>query len=110
MKVTIQRFGGDVPADLAGFADYHGLEMVVRERDAEFAGGNWRFYAHFKDAEVMERGCLCGEFGNGATPDLAMRDYAIRIAGKRIAIDARRACRRNIDVPNDLHFSQSPKE
>lgn len=104
MKITIERYGGDVPTDLAGFADHHGMEMVVSERDAGFAEGDGRFYARFRDAEVMDGGCLVGTHGNGATPEIAMREYAQKIAGKRLALSAWTLARREIDVPNELHY------
>ena len=103
MKITIKKFGGDVPTEIGAFADFYGLEMVVRERDAGFCTGS-RFYAEFMGAEVMERGFLVSCYGDGSSPNEAIAAYAKELAGKRVAIDPMRPQRRNIDVPNDLHY------
>lgn len=89
---------------LEEFADKHGLTMKVTARSGVGSppvGHGARFYAEFDGVDVMEDGCLCGVFGNGATPDEAIRNYIQKISEKRIAIDALSSDRprRNIYVP-----------
>lgn len=80
------------------FADRKGFEMVVNERPKP-EGDPSRYSAHFDGVEVMDRGCLGGEYGNGATPEEAIQDYAKRISLKRIAHGAYTENRREFDVP-----------
>lgn len=49
----------------------------------------------------MERGMLRGVGGNGNTPEAAIADYASELRGKRIAIDAYKPTRREIQCPNE---------
>ena len=84
------------------FADENGLVMEIRERPSSIGLGHGRrYYARFKDAEVMDRGCLVGAHGNGATKEEAIADYARRLRGERIAIRAYRDDRANIQCPNE---------
>ncbi len=80
------------------FADKHGLTMKVVERDIDL-GPAMRFYAYFNDAEVKLNGVYEGRFGDGATPEDAITDYAKRISLLTIVIDAYSASRREIRVP-----------
>jgi hypothetical protein len=90
---------------LEDFAEKYGLIMEIRERAQ---CGYWdRYYACFKDAEVMENGCLASYFGNGETPEAAMSSYAKRISGTQLAIGAYKSYRMNIDVPR---LTTCPKE
>lgn len=100
MKIVMHeadRFG------LVAFADANDLIMEIHERVFAGLGARWtedeRYYAHFKDCEIRERGCLLGALGNGATPEAAMRDYARRISGKLLVVDAWLNSRREITVP-----------
>jgi hypothetical protein len=98
MKLNIKRVGGG-PVTLEEFADRHGLEMEVHERQKHI--GLRRYYAHFKDAEVGEGGMLIGTAGNGDTPEEAIADYADEIAGRRLVIRAARPERRELECPNE---------
>ena len=87
---------------LEEFAVRHGLEMVVRERSAEFGfpeGHHARWYAQFEGADIGEHGCLRGTFGNGRTPEEAIRNYGPEISEKHLVVDSRKPSRREIDVP-----------
>lgn len=99
MKVTVKRVGGG-PVRFEDFADANGLEMEVSERGLH-AGPGARYYAHFKRAEVMERGCLVSSSGNGSTPEEAIADYARELVGKRIAINAHLPERRELQCPTE---------
>lgn len=79
------------------FADANGLVMEVHERRGWTGVG--RYYAKFTQVEVMEGGCLAGTFGDGLTPEEAIRAYAREISEKRIAYRAYHDDRKNIDVP-----------
>lgn len=80
------------------FADKHGLVMVVNERrirSVKLAP----FYAHFKNAEVLRGRFLLGTFGDGSTPEEAIKDYALQISRATLVINANGNGRREIDVP-----------
>ena len=80
------------------FAEKHGLIMEVHERSAEDSPD--RFYAHFENSDITGDGVLIGAFGNGATAQEAIKNYAEEISGKVLAIDAWTVLnRRNIPVP-----------
>ena len=80
------------------FADFHGLEMLIQERRLP-KGNPTRYWAEFKGAEIMGDGVLIGEFGNGATHEEAIADYAKKISLKRIVIGVYRQERKEIEVP-----------
>jgi hypothetical protein len=88
-----------IPAmSIEDFSDRHGLTMVVKERPTDVRSP-FRYFACFKDAEVMEHGMLCSAIGNGATPEAAIGEYARRISLKRLAINAFGPERHEINVP-----------
>lgn len=94
MQIRITRREVPKPkvVSIEDFADQHGLVMDLREYDYGWA-------ASFEGAEVMRNGCLVGEYGVGKDQRLAIADYARKLSGKRIAIDAFTPLRREIDVP-----------
>ena len=96
MKITIERANRQT---IEQFAEQHGLEMNVVERDSGFHGTNGQFYAHFKHAETKDGCILCGEHGNGITPEKAIRDYGKKISEKTLVIDSMGKNRRTIHVP-----------
>ena len=101
MKIELHELSG---MSLSDFADKYGLIMVVRERNPKDHGADgWkpemRYYACFKNVEVTESGVLRGVFGDGATPELAIANYAKRISGQVIAIDAFGKNRQDVCVP-----------
>lgn len=98
MKVEVVRVGGG-PVKFEDFADKHGLIMQVRERGG--ANASAAYYAHFGDVEVMERGCLIGEYGNGATPEEAIENYRRALRGKRLAYKAGSPWRVEIQCPTE---------
>ncbi len=91
-------------SSLEEFADKHGLVMQVFERSASISTPAQRYYARFEDTEVMGRGVLRGVYGEGPNPDAAIKDYASRIAGTRIAVKAYTDKRREFEVPNSLTY------
>lgn len=95
MKVEMK----EVPVStIEAFAEEHGLTMEVIERGKD-ARSDMRYFAHFKNAEVMCGGLLIGAFGNGPTPEAAISAYAIEISEERIAVGAGRADRKEYQVP-----------
>lgn len=77
------------PLTLAEFADLHGLEMEIHEREPEFINPHCpRFYAHFRSTDVKKEGLLWSEFGNGNSQQSAMKDYARRIEGCKLIVNA----------------------
>lgn len=104
MKTTVARFAGG-PCTLEEFADKHGLEMVVRERPATM--NLPRFYASFEDVEISRGVTLTSTFGDGASPEEAVRNYARRIAGGRLVVGAGTPQREEFDAPNEFTEEKS---
>lgn len=90
MKIEIERCNDaiDVPLSITAFADRYGLVMRVRERERERPGTATRFYASFISVEVKDGPILRGEYGNGATPEEAIQNYADAIRGKLLVQNA----------------------
>jgi hypothetical protein len=82
---------------LTEFADKHGLEMDIVERG--MFSGVGRYYAQFKDCDVVIGGFLISAFGNGDTPGDAMLAYIPEISQKVIAFGSRGKDRLDINVP-----------
>jgi hypothetical protein len=83
---------------LEKFADEHNLTMIVKERKTDTESDN-RFFAEFENAEIREGIILSSAYGNGNTPERAIKDYARKIELKTIVIDAYGTNREVIDVP-----------
>jgi hypothetical protein len=83
------------------FAETHGLVMEIRERPVTDGGDPMRYYASFEGVEVMDNGCLVGEYGNGASHEDAIDAYARKLRGRRIAVHAMYDDRRDIQCPNE---------
>jgi len=58
-----------------------------------------RFYASIDGIGIMKDGMLRGTFGNGETPEAAIKDYCKEITGEKIAIGAYTANRKEMIVP-----------
>lgn len=96
-------------ATLAEFAEANELIMSIKERRPENQqSGLHAYYASFKGCETLSGSVLCGDYGNGSTPDQAMSDYAKQISGKRLVVDAYTAGRKEILVPILTHINVFP--
>ena len=84
--------------DIQEYADAINVEIHLKRYENQ----DNRWMAEFPDCELMEDGCLASAYGNGKTPDEAIRDYVNQIAGKRIAIGAYTDGRREFNVPASL--------
>jgi len=107
VKVVIMELGGGLQT-LEDFAAAHGLTMLVNERPRSLcesmAHMSWpgcRYCARFDDVETKDGLILTGEYGNGATPEAAIIDYAKRIAGKRLVFLPLQGERKDFDAPNE---------
>lgn len=92
------------------FARIHDLKLVVRERrvpvDVARRSPDNRFYATFESADVKGDGVLIGKFGNGATIDEAIQDYAREISVTTLVVGAWGSGRREIVVPRLAHYGE----
>ncbi len=70
-----------------------GLRLECQMR----APGDW--YAHCSRVEVKEGSVLKAVYGDGATPDQAVRLYAKALAGRRIVLNATGPNRIEYEVP-----------
>jgi len=102
--IQIQRKSKSV--SIFDFADICGLDLDCRQRD------DGVILAVFSRAEVKDGACLSSSYGRsdawGQNPGLsrlnrALRDYARRIQGRRLVLNAFGINRREINVPNRLH-------
>lgn len=85
MKITIKR--QSAPQKFEEFIEQNKLEIEVVERDPEnryYTGS--RFYAHIKDAYVVDGRMLSGAFENGSTPEEAIAALPRLYSGRRIKI------------------------
>ena len=80
-------------------ADQHNLTMIVTERELYRECSVHRWYAYFEDAETKDGPMLIDTYGDGGTPEEAIADYARRISGKLLVINAHQKSRREIQVP-----------
>lgn len=83
---------------LEQFAEIIGVDIELRR----YAGQNGRWSAQLERTEVKDGGCLVGAYGDGASPQSAMANYATRLAGQRIVVNAYSDNRREFNVPEDL--------
>lgn len=97
MKIEIEQ----VPEmTIEEFADAHDLTMKVIERDAastDYTG--FRYIAHFVRCDVGGDGMLRGVFGNGHTPEGAIRSYVPQISEKMLVFNGNREDERRIKAP-----------
>jgi hypothetical protein len=79
---------------IESFAELHDLVMQIMTME------DGTFQAFFKHAAIRTGlAGLVSEFGRGNTEGAAIADYAERISGKLLIIDAVFKCRREIWVP-----------
>jgi hypothetical protein len=82
-------------------------EITEAEIEVEYFHVQRKFTARLKGAEVLEGengGVLSSTRGRGTTPEMAQRNYAKQIAGKRIAFGMLSGPRREYNVPKSLSF------
>lgn len=84
---------------LEEFADQHELVMEISERDTVAYPSLPRYFACFQHCELKCDGMLIGAYGNGDTPEEAMKDYAKRISGKALAFFDPDQGRHDLQVP-----------
>lgn len=98
MKIESDLHGGG-PVTFDAFAEKNGLTMRVKERPMKL--NLPRYYAYFDGVEVTDGVFLVSVFGNGMTPGEAIASYAMKLLGQRIAVDANKKQRREIECPNE---------
>jgi len=99
MKIEIFRATPLITID--EFADANNLIMEIHERDNPYLE-LMRFYAMFKNVEVLENGMLKSNHGNGSTHDYAIEEYQRKIAGKELIYNSRSNDRRSIYAPKEF--------
>jgi hypothetical protein len=62
--------------------------------------GSW--FCHGERCEIKRGSVLGGEYGNGHTPQEAIRAYGHIVAGKLLVVDAYGSSRREYRVPMNL--------
>jgi len=86
------------------FADTLNLRIEIHRR-CNFSDKNATWYASFDNVEIKDGPILKGEYGNGANPTQALRDYVERIKGKLIVHHAfSKELRREFNVPDSITF------
>lgn len=88
---------------LHDFAEKYDLTMQITERSQldllPELDDNKRYYSHFKKCEVKDGSFLVSNYGNGASPDESMNNYARNISGRLLVIDAYDEKRKEIQAP-----------
>ena len=82
------------------FAEQHDLTLEMHERHGKYTLAG-RYYCYFVNGEVSEPGVLVGTVGNGQTKEAAIQDYAHKLKGQLLVIDAYKSSRRSIQCPNE---------
>ena len=70
--------------NLYEFADIIDKNIVI----TRYANQDSRFSAQFEHCDTKRGGCLCGEYGDGKTPQEAVDNYKNKIIGKTIVFNA----------------------
>jgi hypothetical protein len=107
MKIDLYESANEA-LTLEAFADKHGLVMEIRARSlgsGQCREDASRYFAKFRSCEIKDGACLIGAYGDGATPNDAMGDYARQISGRLLIVDAMLLQRREIRVPNLAHYA-----
>ena len=63
-----------------------------------------RCYAYIKNTEIIDDGGLKSTYGDGKTPEEAMKALVGEIRGKRIAVNAGGSNKQEFVVPIDLEY------
>lgn len=92
MKIEVEKRVPE-PTTLEEFADVNDLTMKVIDY------GNGRVCASFAGAEVKQGSCLASVYGQAATQEAAIANYAKQISGEILAINAFHLDRREVRVP-----------
>jgi len=82
---------------IEAFAEDNDLVMEVYDRGPHRLRP--QYYACFEGAEIKEGSSLVGVFGDGVSPEAAIRAYAKEISGKLLVVGAWSTNRREIRVP-----------
>ena len=80
------------------FADKHDLEFEINERNVS-KNDPMRFYVNFKSAWLKEPGVFCGASGNGATKEIAIKNYKQRISNQCLVFNPNCKNEKRIYVP-----------
>jgi hypothetical protein len=95
MKIVLK----EIPTmTIEQFAERNELLMEIYERITP-SSRSMRYFAHFRNAEVKDGEMLIGSFGNGATPEEAITNYALAISMKLLVIYEASKQVREIQVP-----------
>jgi hypothetical protein len=103
MKVVVEFYDRIRPAKpepmtLEAFAEKYDLTLRLKERGPDM-GERLRWYAYFAGAEVKKAHVLISCYGNGATQEAAVVNYAKEISEKLLVFGAMTPERREIQVP-----------
>ena len=88
MKIVIKQLA---KCTIEDFADAHNLTMVVAEMKHPEAQIHSKYIAHFEDAEDQDHeysSVIGTNYGEGRSPDEAIKRYANNISGRMLVIDA----------------------
>jgi hypothetical protein len=93
MKIKIYKVNKEAKKTIRQFAEKNDLTMEARQCNS----GGW--VASFENCEIKEGMILNGEYGSGKTMVEAIKDYAQKISGKLIVLNAYGKGRKEIYVP-----------
>ncbi|MBI2625388.1 MAG: hypothetical protein HYW70_03600 [Candidatus Nealsonbacteria bacterium] len=90
--------------NICELADIIGRDLVIT-RFPNIPSQDHRFTCEFKNSETKkdeDDGLLISTYGEGRTPTAALQDYAKKIRGKLLVLDACSSNRREIWIPASL--------
>lgn len=89
MKIVIKQLA---KCTIEDFADEHGLTMVVEEMSNLYAEKHYaKYLARFEGAEDKDdkhSNTLTSTYGDGGTPDEAIKRYANKMSGRLLVFNA----------------------
>ncbi len=86
-------------------ADLLGVDLIVRR----YPNQHERWTASFEKCETKDGGMLASEYGNGTSPELAIKNYCELISGKVLVFNAMSENRREFNCPK-LTYENSTKK
>lgn len=90
---------------MTGVYYYTFLEAIEGELVLlRYPNQNGRWSASISGAEIKKGSILSGDFGNGTTPEEAIKDYLEKIEGKLLVLGAYTDNRREYNVPENLLY------
>jgi hypothetical protein len=91
--------------NILDFADLINKQIIIRY----YYNQNKRFTAEFSNSEIKEGNLLIGTYGNGSTPEEAIKNYCEKISNKLIVFNAMSKVREEYQL-KELNYEKKQKK